>query len=189
MTDPETAAIVSTRAISPAPGSSAASLNPDPLDAPAGTSIAEAQKSAEMAGMMASGAHGMSHGEYVHTDAGRQGTGKPQQMQHPMPGDAISGNDSGASQKPAPGGHSGHQMTPAAPQKTPQPAPRAEPRREKKPPPGSGHESHGTAAPSVSPSSQKAQTLYTCPMHPEVQSATPGKCPKCGMTLVKKEKK
>jgi len=25
---------------------------------------------------------------------------------------------------------------------------------------------------------------YTCPMHPEVRSATPGNCPKCGMALV-----
>src|SRR5713226_6022985 len=25
--------------------------------------------------------------------------------------------------------------------------------------------------------------LYTCPMHPEVQSPTPGACPKCGMAL------
>jgi uncharacterized membrane protein YraQ (UPF0718 family) len=25
---------------------------------------------------------------------------------------------------------------------------------------------------------------YTCPMHPEVRSATPGRCPKCGMDLV-----
>jgi predicted RNA-binding Zn-ribbon protein involved in translation (DUF1610 family) len=25
--------------------------------------------------------------------------------------------------------------------------------------------------------------LYTCPMHPEVTSHKPGKCPKCGMTL------
>ncbi len=30
--------------------------------------------------------------------------------------------------------------------------------------------------------------LYVCPMHPEVQSASPGKCPKCGMALVKKAK-
>jgi uncharacterized membrane protein len=30
-------------------------------------------------------------------------------------------------------------------------------------------------------------TQYTCPMHPEVISDKPGKCPKCGMTLVKKE--
>lgn len=28
---------------------------------------------------------------------------------------------------------------------------------------------------------------YTCPMHPEVVSEHPGKCPKCGMDLVKKE--
>ncbi|MEO7265088.1 MAG: heavy metal-binding domain-containing protein [Ferruginibacter sp.] len=26
---------------------------------------------------------------------------------------------------------------------------------------------------------------YTCPMHPEVKSDKPGKCPKCGMGLVK----
>ena len=37
----------------------------------------------------------------------------------------------------------------------------------------------------------KMQMEYTCPMHPEVQSEKPGKCPKCGMALVevKKEKK
>ncbi|MCS3734803.1 heavy metal-binding domain-containing protein [Mucilaginibacter dorajii] len=28
---------------------------------------------------------------------------------------------------------------------------------------------------------------YTCTMHPEVLSDKPGKCPKCGMALVKKE--
>ena len=28
--------------------------------------------------------------------------------------------------------------------------------------------------------------IYTCPMHPEVQMEKPGKCPKCGMALVKK---
>ena len=26
--------------------------------------------------------------------------------------------------------------------------------------------------------------LYTCPMHPEIQSNNPGKCPKCGMDLI-----
>lgn len=45
---------------------------------------------------------------------------------------------------------------------------------------GGGHEGHqseaaGTAAP--------ASTVYTCPHHPEVVQSTPGKCPKCGMTL------
>lgn len=34
---------------------------------------------------------------------------------------------------------------------------------------------------------QQAQTTYTCPMHPEVVSSKPGKCPKCGMDLVEKE--
>ena len=28
---------------------------------------------------------------------------------------------------------------------------------------------------------------YTCPMHPEVISKTPGNCPKCGMKLVPKK--
>lgn|GEM_PF-2035512 len=32
-----------------------------------------------------------------------------------------------------------------------------------------------------------AATIYTCVMHPEVQLPAPGKCPKCAMTLVKKE--
>jgi hypothetical protein len=28
-----------------------------------------------------------------------------------------------------------------------------------------------------------AEAIYACPMHPEVQQAQPGKCPKCGMNL------
>lgn len=30
------------------------------------------------------------------------------------------------------------------------------------------------------------KVAYTCPMHPEVQSDKPGRCPKCGMTLIRK---
>ena len=35
--------------------------------------------------------------------------------------------------------------------------------------------------------SETAQTMYTCSMHPEVMKDKPGNCPICGMTLVKKE--
>lgn len=42
---------------------------------------------------------------------------------------------------------------------------------------------HDSQATSKSPK----QNLYVCPMHPEVTSDQPGKCPKCGMDLVKKE--
>lgn len=31
-----------------------------------------------------------------------------------------------------------------------------------------------------------SQNVYTCPMHPEVNQPSPGKCPKCGMDLVRK---
>jgi membrane fusion protein, copper/silver efflux system len=46
--------------------------------------------------------------------------------------------------------------------------------------PAGGSPSSG-ASPAASPSAGK--TLYTCPMHPEVVSDKPGKCPKCGMNL------
>jgi Cu(I)/Ag(I) efflux system membrane fusion protein/cobalt-zinc-cadmium efflux system membrane fusion protein len=39
------------------------------------------------------------------------------------------------------------------------------------------------------PAVQSEKAVYTCPMHPEVISDKPGKCPKCGMDLVKKEKR
>jgi len=29
--------------------------------------------------------------------------------------------------------------------------------------------------------------VYTCPMHPDIIKDKPGKCPKCGMTLVAKK--
>lgn len=42
---------------------------------------------------------------------------------------------------------------------------------------GDGHD-HGAT------STATATAGYTCPMHPEVQSDKPGKCPKCGMDLL-----
>ena len=31
------------------------------------------------------------------------------------------------------------------------------------------------------------KVVYTCPMHPEVLTDKPGKCPKCGMDMVEKK--
>ena len=38
-------------------------------------------------------------------------------------------------------------------------------------------------------SHEETTAIYVCPMHPEVTSVTPGKCPKCGMTLVQRNRK
>jgi hypothetical protein len=45
-----------------------------------------------------------------------------------------------------------------------------------------GHEGHRTDAP-------EAVGKYQCPMHPEVRSDKPGRCPVCGMKLVEAEKR
>ena len=34
---------------------------------------------------------------------------------------------------------------------------------------------------------QRREPMYVCPMHSDVRRGEPGKCPKCGMTLVKEE--
>ncbi len=44
------------------------------------------------------------------------------------------------------------------------------------------HEHESQAAPS-----DAGATRYTCSMHPEVVTNEPGKCPKCGMTLIPKK--
>lgn len=44
-------------------------------------------------------------------------------------------------------------------------------------------EAPATAA--AQPKAQPAAEVWTCPMHPEVREAKAGKCPKCGMDLVK----
>ncbi len=46
------------------------------------------------------------------------------------------------------------------------------------------HAEHGASE------GQPSAAVYTCPMHPEVRSSEPGRCPKCGMNLeLSKEKK
>src|SRR5262249_44918154 len=47
-----------------------------------------------------------------------------------------------------------------------------------KPPPGSN-----AIRPQGRQKVQRKTARYACPMHPEITSSRPGKCPKCGMTL------
>ena len=57
------------------------------------------------------------------------------------------------------------------------------------------HAGHGhAAAPAPAPSSDSGkpaassgEAAYVCPMHPDVTASAPGRCPKCGMQLVKRE--
>jgi hypothetical protein len=46
---------------------------------------------------------------------------------------------------------------------------------------------HGSVPMAPSPAKLTVKEKYTCPMHPEVMKGKPGKCPKCGMNLEKKE--
>lgn len=48
------------------------------------------------------------------------------------------------------------------------------------------HDAHGNKTPPATP--EGSDEYYTCPMHPEVQSKVPGKCPGCGMDLILKKK-
>lgn len=68
--------------------------------------------------------------------------------------------------------------------------------RDEKPPSGAEHgHSHEGGPPAADKdkageggkAEKQPATVYTCPMHPEVISDKPGRCPKCGMTLVPKE--
>ena len=57
---------------------------------------------------------------------------------------------------------------------------------------GVAHESLGQSAQKKEEEtgqSKEARSVYSCPMHPEVTSDKPGKCSKCGMSLVLREEK
>ena len=112
------------------PGQPAKTLSPDPLDAPATTSVQDAQRSAEMAEEMSGGGGHEGHGHGGHGGHGTTGTYRQ--------------TDAGRE----PETHEGHQ--------------------------------HGAG--------DEAAASYICPMDPEVTSDAPGKCPKCGMDLVKRRK-
>ena len=51
---------------------------------------------------------------------------------------------------------------------------------------GTNATADSTAKPVGNPEPGVATETYTCTMHPEVIANEPGKCPKCGMDLVKK---
>jgi hypothetical protein len=71
-------------------------------------------------------------------------------------------------------GHAGHGA--------PDHKPNAEPRHREKHEHGATHE-HGTSA-----TKPAAPSVYACPMHPEVISDKPDKCPKCGMRLIQQKR-
>jgi hypothetical protein len=50
-----------------------------------------------------------------------------------------------------------------------------------------GHD-HGAHEPAPADGNTAAAATYTCPMHREVTSKEPGRCPRCGMALVVEEK-
>jgi hypothetical protein len=52
---------------------------------------------------------------------------------------------------------------------------------------GMNHSKLKGMTPAPTDGGSRGSTVYTCVMHPEVQQLEPGKCPKCGMTLVKKK--
>ena len=41
----------------------------------------------------------------------------------------------------------------------------------------------GSHRPAAAPATARADAIYTCPMHPEIEQVGPGACPKCGMDL------
>jgi hypothetical protein len=45
----------------------------------------------------------------------------------------------------------------------------------------------GPASPRSNEANADARVTYTCPMHPEVISSSPGRCPSCGMQLQPKD--
>ena len=54
---------------------------------------------------------------------------------------------------------------------------------------GMQHEKTGATKMSSGEQPRSGKIYYTCAMHPQIHQDKPGKCPICGMTLIKKEER
>jgi hypothetical protein len=111
-----------------------------------------------------------------------EGVGHAHHAETASPADPHAGHGAPASTAPDP--HAGHGSTENSPSKAVTPKAKAIPKAKAAP------KTKATPKAKASNTRPRAteQVVYTCPMHPEVKSGKPGNCPKCGMTLVKKEK-
>src|SRR5688500_700316 len=158
--------------------------------------------------------HGTARSSTAHAGHGSSRTAASQHAGHSQspaassahaghtPSAAAPSQHAGHAQTPAPtSAHAGHGATRAAPPavETRAPSSNAEIARTQPAATLRGDEFDAPAAAPVSEAAKAAgggsqtghdtASVYVCPMHPEVTSASPGTCPKCGMTLVKKDRK
>lgn len=143
----------------PSPGQPASTLRPDALDAPAATSVTDARRSVEMSAEMAGGGGHEGHGG--HGGHGAHGVARYRHTDVGRGPAAFDEKD--VPPAPAAGTHQ-EQHQHHAPEQHQHHA----------------QEQHQHGEADAAP----ATAGYTCPMHPEVVSETPGSCPHCGMALV-----
>jgi len=99
------------------PGQASATLRTDAIDGPVPTSVGDAARSAAVAAEAAAGGHGMSHGTYTQTDAGRDSHAPPSGAGH-------EGHEAAPQPKPSPGADPHRMHAPPSPR--PSPSPRIE---------------------------------------------------------------
>ncbi len=155
---------------------------------------------------------GHQHGARHEAHDGHPAPAKGSAVDHSAMGHGAEGHAAPADSQPTAAGHdhSGHSQ-PAAPAPAPEPeapspgqpaktlspdaldspaatsvqdAQRAEAMAQ-----GGSHAGHGGTYTHVDAGRSESQApvaVYSCPMHPEVNSSGPGTCPKCGMALVER---